>query len=69
MEFSGAKRELVLEDHIVRDGKFYPVYGYGLLRSDFDDFRERHHRATGSLLRSMIEDQRVAEALGVKNEE
>ena len=40
IERSGAKRELVIKDHILRDGKFYDFYGYGLLRSEFDELFE-----------------------------
>lgn len=36
IERSGAVRELVLKDHVIRDGKFYDMYGYGLLRHEFD---------------------------------
>lgn len=38
MERSGAKRELVLRDHIVRDGQYHDMYCYGLLRDEFHEF-------------------------------
>ncbi len=38
-EILGAKRELTLRDHVVRDGEWHDVYGYGLLRTEFDRFR------------------------------
>lgn len=38
MERTGAKRELVLRDHIVRDGQFHDMYCYGLLRDEFHAF-------------------------------
>jgi len=37
IERTGAKRELVLKDHVARDGKLYDMFGYGLLE---DEFRE-----------------------------
>ena len=38
MERVGATRELVLRDHIVRDGQFHEMYCYGLLRDEFHHF-------------------------------
>ena len=66
MEKVGAKRELTLEEHVARDGKLYDAYGYGLLRAEFDAFREKHQRSTGTTMRSMVEDRQAADALGVK---
>jgi len=40
VERSGAKRELVIKDHILRDGEFHDFYGYGLLRPEFDTLLE-----------------------------
>lgn len=55
-EKTGATRELELRDHVVRDGKAYDLYGYGLLRPEFDALRERHASAAeGFSLRAMIE--------------
>jgi RimJ/RimL family protein N-acetyltransferase len=38
MERAGATRELVLRDHVVRDGAFHDMYCYGLLRREFQQF-------------------------------
>ena len=50
IERSGAVRELEMTDHVARDGKLYDMYGYGLLRPEFDalfnDIRERFPAAT-----------------------
>lgn len=55
-EKTGAKRELTLRDHIVRDGKTHDLYGYGLLRPEYDAFRARYHRVIeGYSLSAMIE--------------
>ena len=48
-ELSGAKRELVLEKHVMRDGVLHDAYGYGLLRSDFEETRARFDRTTGQI--------------------
>ncbi len=54
-ELSGAKREIVLENHVVRDGKLYDAYGYGLLRSDFEEMRKQQGtRADDLSLENMI---------------
>jgi len=54
-EKSGAKRELTLKDHIVRDGQSYDLYAYGLLRPEYEALRERYGRALGSIsLTAMI---------------
>tara|TARA_R110001592_G_scaffold169516_4_gene406082 strand:+ start:2713 stop:3342 length:630 start_codon:yes stop_codon:yes gene_type:complete len=56
LEKTGAKRELILQDHVARDGNLFDLYGYGLLRSEFDAFRaEYHHTASGFSLEAMIE--------------
>jgi RimJ/RimL family protein N-acetyltransferase len=39
-ELTGAKQELVLRDHVAREGQLHEMYGYGLLRPEFDKFRE-----------------------------
>jgi RimJ/RimL family protein N-acetyltransferase len=69
IEKSGAKRELTLEEHVARDGKLYDVYCYGLLRSEFNAFREKYQRSAGSLMSSMIEDRQAADALDTKDTE
>jgi RimJ/RimL family protein N-acetyltransferase len=55
-EKTGARRELTLSDHVARDGELHDLYGYGLLRPEFDEFRKRFRRATEGLsLGAMIE--------------
>lgn len=55
-ELTGAPRELTLRDHVARDGKTYDMYGYGLLRHEFEAFRERIRRHADAVsLRTMIE--------------
>ncbi len=55
-EKTGAIRELTLCDHVARDGVLYDLYGYGLLRSEFETFRARYHRAAeGFSLKAMVE--------------
>ncbi len=54
-ERSGAVRELVLRDHVPRDGKLYDLYGYGLLRSEFEALRGQFtERFQGMSLKEMI---------------
>lgn len=36
IERTGAPRELTLKEHVLRDGKLYDMYCYGLLRCEFD---------------------------------
>jgi RimJ/RimL family protein N-acetyltransferase len=63
MERSGAKRELVLTEHVARDGKLYDMYAYGMLRSDFERMREEWDaKGKGKNLADMIEAQREAAA-------
>ncbi|MBX7257298.1 MAG: GNAT family N-acetyltransferase [Candidatus Hydrogenedentes bacterium] len=58
-EFSGTPRELVLEEHVARDGKLYAMYGYGVLREDFERLKEINSKSfRGGDLRSMINDLR-----------
>ena len=33
------KQELVLRDHVAREGQLHEMYGYGLLRPEFEKFR------------------------------
>lgn len=54
-EKAGAKRELVLPKHVRRDGELYDAYGYGLLREDFDEVREKYRRSVKEVsLETMI---------------
>lgn len=55
-EKTGAVRELMLRDHVVRDGKFHDMYGYGLLRREFEAFRQRYQtQVQGVSLQAMVE--------------
>ncbi len=38
----GAKREAVLRKHVYRDGEYHDMYGYGLLREEYDEFVEQN---------------------------
>jgi RimJ/RimL family protein N-acetyltransferase len=53
-ELAGAKRELSLARHVLRDGELHDVYGYGLLREEFDGVRRARPRAAGFSLQEMI---------------
>ncbi len=54
-EKSGAQREVVLHDHIQRDGVLHDVYVYGLLRREFEALREKYRdTAAGFSLQAMI---------------
>lgn len=54
-ELSGAKRELVLRRHVMRDGELHDAYGYGLLRGDFDAVRQQYSSKAGQFsLENMI---------------
>jgi RimJ/RimL family protein N-acetyltransferase len=58
MERTGAKRELVLKDHVARDGQFYDMYCYGLLHHEFEALRDSlKNTFKGVELSSMIEQQ------------
>ena len=60
MERSGAKRELVLKEHVAREGKVYDMYGYGLLRAEFEELRKSlEGKAAGKSLAEMIEARRM----------
>lgn len=61
LEKTGARRELTLRKHVVRDGVFHDVYGYGLLRREFDAFRENLNFPGVSL-------QEMVAALGLDQE-
>ena len=60
LEKIGAVRELTLREHVVRDGEFYDVYCYGLLRDEFNAFRETRADSASVLMASMAEDQQEA---------
>jgi RimJ/RimL family protein N-acetyltransferase len=59
IEKMGAVRELTLREHVARDGKLHDVYCYGLLRREFEAFREEHADSVGGLLTSMVEERRA----------
>ncbi len=61
-EFIGAVRELVLKDHILRDGKWYDVFVYGLLDREFNEWRDKHGKTIQELtLQKMIESLKETE--------
>lgn len=61
-EKTGALRELVMREHVKRGGEYHDLYGYGLLRRDFDALRARVQRIGGAGLQDMI--ARMAEDAG-----
>lgn len=64
-ERMGAKRELSLSEHVARDGKLYDLYGYGLLRSEYEAFKENNPHIVEDLVESMTTPQdRPAESTG-----
>lgn len=62
----GAVRELHLRDHVARNGKLHDVYGYGLLRHEFEAFREQHPRLIEDMMASMIREYAQAAAKKVE---
>jgi RimJ/RimL family protein N-acetyltransferase len=63
IEKIGAVREMTLREHVSRDGKLYDVYCYGLLRSEFQAFREKHFASASRLTATTVEDRQAAVAL------
>jgi RimJ/RimL family protein N-acetyltransferase len=60
VELSGAKRELTLKNHVSRDGKLYDMYGYGLLRCEYEELRKKAvKRFDGASLEDMMAKQRA----------
>jgi len=57
MEKVGAMRELTLREHVARDGKLHDVYCYGLLRREFEAFREANPKLVAGVMESMMERQ------------
>lgn len=56
LEKTGAVRELTLREHVLRDGQLHDMYGYGLLRPEFEALRRRYKRETeGVSLKAMID--------------
>jgi RimJ/RimL family protein N-acetyltransferase len=62
LEMTGATRELLLERHVVRDGEYFDLYGYGLLRPEFEVFREKMARLGGHTLDQMVKAIQEREA-------
>jgi RimJ/RimL family protein N-acetyltransferase len=59
-EFSGTPRELLLREHIARDGQLFDMYGYGVLRDDFARLQERSRQTfRGASLLNMIQDMKT----------
>jgi RimJ/RimL family protein N-acetyltransferase len=52
-EKMGAKRELTITEHVARDGKYYDIYGYGLLRHEFEEFKQNNPRLVEDLVESL----------------
>ncbi len=54
-EKAGARRELTLTEHILRDSALHDAYGYGLLREEFEASRRQYAGATQSIsLEAMV---------------
>ena len=63
LEKTRARRELTLTEHVARDGKLYDLYGYGLLRDEFEQWRaEMKPHMAGRTLADMMESERQAAA-------
>ena len=62
LEKAGAVRELVLREHVARDGQIYDMYGYGLPREEYEAECAKHPRFVEGLMESMIEEQAKAQA-------
>ena len=57
-ERTGGKRELTLHEQIARDGVRHDIYGYGLLRQEFETFRNENPQLTRGLMENMLEEYR-----------
>ncbi len=56
LEFLGAQRELILKDHITRNGVWHDVYVYGLLKDEFHAWCEKNTEHTREItLQKMVE--------------
>lgn len=53
LERMGAVRELTLREHVAREGKLYDIYGYGLLREEFEGFKRNNPHLVEDLVESM----------------
>ena len=65
LEMTGAVRELTLDKHVLRDGELHAIYGYGLLRDEFETFRAKYKRVKGLSLEDMIQEQLAREGTEV----
>ncbi len=59
-EMSGAQRELVMAGQVHRDGAYHDVYGYGLLRPEFETMRAKYGKVAGAGLHDMIQQLAAA---------
>lgn len=60
LEGFGMKREMILREHVARDGKLYAMYCYGILRDEFNALRDRYaDKMSGKSLAEMIAAQRA----------
>ena len=63
MEKTGATREIVMHQHVPRDGQLHDLYGYGLLRSEWEQLRESMAKTfEGMSLHSMVQQRKDANA-------
>ena len=53
LERMGAVRELTLPEQVARDGKLQDLYGYGLLRDEFDAFKGKNAHLVEDLVESL----------------
>jgi len=53
LERMGGVRELTLPEHVARDGKLYDLYGYGLLRHEFEAFKQNNPHLVEDLVESL----------------
>jgi RimJ/RimL family protein N-acetyltransferase len=53
-ESTGARRELTLREQVYRDGAYHDVYGYGLLRPEYEAFKARYAGIEGASLQDMV---------------
>lgn len=54
IERCGAVRELTLEEHVLRDGEYHTMYGYGLLAHEWAAFKSKNKAAQAFSLEKMV---------------
>ncbi len=59
IERSGAVHELTMREHVARGGTLYDMYGYGLLRREFETFR---NEVAERMPEALLEANQAAEA-------